>query len=1063
MKLNAVKRRMFCKRLIVIVVVIPISLIAALLLYIQVNQAAIIQNNIAKLNEDYKGAIKVGKSELSLFGNFPDISIKIDDVKLYESEEDNAFLIMDVEKIYVGFNLIDIAKGNYNIHSILVEEGVFNIVIHANNTTNIQNAIATKNSDDSTTNIDLQKIKLRNLDIHKLDEATNTDVETFIFEGEGGFSREDDLLAAHIDTEFELNVIKNKDSTFIRKKHFEVHTDMVFNETSGILNISPSGIVMEHGDFILYGTLDTKNDMDLDLSIQGTKPNFDMLIAFAPGDLVPVLERYKNAGDIYFNATIKGPANAGNIPLVDAQFGAGDAFLENTAKAKRIDKMGFKGHFTNGEKRDLTSMEFSLSDFKANLERGTFYGSLFVKNFKSPEVDMGLNANFDLKFITEFLNLEEVQNISGRVALKMNFHDIVDIDQPELALQKLNQAYFAELKVNDLSIQSESLPFPLDSLNMHIEMNGKAAELHQFNMHMQDSDLSITGFLSDLPAIVHQTEVPIEAHLDIQSKLLDIAALTKYAVQDSTSVDEQIKNLSLGLSFKSSAKNFSSFDYLPKGAFFVDSLHAQLQHYPHEFHDFRADILIDDQDLKIVDFTGFIDDSDFHFDGLIHNYGFWKQHKLNGEVHLDVNLTSNLLRLEDLFSYQGKNYVPEEYRHEQFDQLALHATSTMYYKESALQAILIDLDKLDTKMKVHPLRFKNFKGHIQYENNQLVVEDFNGEIGNTNFNVDLNYYIGDHQTIKLGSNYLGLKANYIDFDELIDFNVSPATEIENQISTTEDVAVHAEAFNLYELPFTDMKFDVDIDRFIYHRIDIKNIKGSLRTTPNHYIYVDTLSMGAAGGKINLSGYFNGSDSERIYMKPDLEMSNVDLDKLLLKFENFGQDHLVSDNLEGKISSRIKGNIRIYPDLVPDLDQSEIAMDVKVLNGTLKNYSPLEALSEYMGEKNLKNIRFDTLQNHLDIKKGTMVIPNMTIESTLGHMEISGSHDSEHNIDYQLRIPWKTIKKAAFRKLFGGKKEVDSTKVEEIIKVDPKRKTRFLNIKVQGTVEDYKISLGKNKK
>ena len=139
------------------------------------------------------------------------------------------------------------------------------------------------------------------------------------------------------------------------------------------------------------------------------------------------------------------------------------------------------------------------------------------------------------------------------------------------------------------------------------------------------------------------------------------------------------------------------------------------------------------------------------------------------------------------------------------------------------------------------------------------------------------------------------------------------------------------------------------------------------------------------------------------------------------------------------------------------------MDVKVLNGTLKNYSPLEALSEYMGEKNLKNIRFDTLQNHLDIKKGTMVIPNMTIESTLGHMEISGSHDSEHNIDYQLRIPWKTIKKAAFRKLFGGKKEVDSTKVEEIIKVDPKRKTRFLNIKVQGTVEDYKISLGKNKK
>ena len=41
------------------------------------------------------------------------------------------------------------------------------------------------------------------------------------------------------------------------------------------------------------------------------------------------------------------------------------------------------------------------------------------------------------------------------------------------------------------------------------------------------------------------------------------------------------------------------------------------------------------------------------------------------------------------------------------------------------------------------------------------------------------------------------------------------------------------------------------------------------------------------------------------MQPDLVMNNVDLDKLLFKFENFGQDHLVSENLQGKLTSRIK--------------------------------------------------------------------------------------------------------------------------------------------------------------
>nr|WP_247666509.1 AsmA-like C-terminal region-containing protein [Aquimarina sp. MMG015] len=261
-----------------------------------------------------------------------------------------------------------------------------------------------------------------------------------------------------------------------------------------------------------------------------------------------------------------------------------------------------------------------------------------------------------------------------------------------------------------------------------------------------------------------------------------------------------------------------------------------------------------------------------------------------------------------------------------------------------------------------------------------------------------------------------------------------------------------------------MQFKADITHFIYHRIDLQNIKADIRTTPNHYIYIDTLDMDAAGGNIRLSGYFNGSDPEHIYMQPDLVMNNVDLDKLLFKFENFGQDHLVSENLQGKLTSRIKGKIRVYPDMVPDLDQSTIEMDVKVLNGRLKNYDPMLALSDYMGDKNLQNIRFDTLQNSLDINKGKINIPAMRIESTLGHMEFSGSHDSNQNIDYYIRIPWKTVRKASWQKLFGKKQDtvISQEQEDEIVEVDPDEKVKYLNLKIKGSIDDYKVSLGKKK-
>ncbi len=1061
------KIKKFWKRILFLLILVPLVLIAGLVLYIQSNQSEIIKEEVAKLNQEHKGRVSVGESEVSLLENFPYISIKVYDVQIFETKEDNAPIIMDVEDLYIGFNLWDIVNKNYDIQSLIVEEGVFNIIIHENNTTNIQNSLAsTLETETPSTNIHLKKIKFKNLDIHTVDEATNTDVEKFIYDGIGGFSRKDSIISGHIDTYFELNVIKDTDTTFFHEKHFEVHTDLVFNEYTGILDIQPSGIGMENGDFELEGSIDTKNDVDLDLSIKGTKNNFDMFIAFAPVDIIPLLEKYKNAGEIYFNASIKGPANKGNRPFINANFGADEAFLENTKREKKIDKMGFKGHFTNGENRDASTMEFSLTDMTASLEKGEFEGSIFVKNFDTPEVDMQLNSNFNLDFITDFFELEQVQDASGQVSLKMNFHDIIDLDNPEKALEKLNQAYFTELIVKDLRLDAKEFPAPIHDLNVNLVMNGKEATLNQFELLMGNSDLSISGFLSDLPAMVHHTNIPVEAHLDITSKYLDIAEITNFSTQDSTQTgfDEQIKDLSMGLSFKASAKDFTESEYLPKGEFFIDSLYADLKHYPHQLHDFRADVFIDDKNLEVIDFTGYIDDSDFHLDGLIYDYAYWMQPELNGDVNVDMNLTSKKLKLEDIFSYQGENYVPEEYQHEAFDDLTLHFTTSMHYKDSTLHSIDLALDKLDTKMKLHPLRFDNFRGNIHYEEEHVVIKDFHGEIGTTNFNFDLNYYLGEYPKIKKRDNYLEVRANYIDFDALFNFDVNPPKPTEVVNSKTADVQEHAEAFNLYELPFTDMQFKVDIDHFIYHRLDLQNIKAAIRTTPNHYIYIDTLAMNAAGGDIRLSGYFNGSDPKHIYMQPDLVMTNVDLDKLLFKFENFGQDHLVSENLQGKLTSRIKGKIRVYPDMVPDLDQSTLEMDVKVLNGRLKNYDPMLALSEYMGDKNLKNILFDTLQNSIVIQKGKIDIPAMTIESTLGHMELSGTHDQNQNIDYYLRIPWKTARKAAWQKLFGSKKDTLITKEQEdeIVEVDPTKKIKYLNLKVKGTIDEYEISLGKKK-
>jgi hypothetical protein len=225
-----------------------------------------------------------------------------------------------------------------------------------------------------------------------------------------------------------------------------------------------------------------------------------------------------------------------------------------------------------------------------------------------------------------------------------------------------------------------------------------------------------------------------------------------------------------------------------------------------------------------------------------------------------------------------------------------------------------------------------------------------------------------------------------------------------------------------------------------------------------------MRLRAAGGKIELAGYFNGSDKDKIYFSPNLKLKGVDLDKLLFKFENFGQDHLVSENIHGEITTTITGKIHMHADMVPILDDSEVHMDVMILDGSLVNYAPIVDLKEYFVDKNVNKVRFDTLQNHIDFNDGTINIPNMTINSSLGYMVVSGTQDVDYNMEYYIRVPLKLIASTGFKKLFGkGREEVDPEQEDDIEYADSNKKQRFVNVKIVGDAEDYSVSLGKDKR
>ena len=1022
-------------------------------------QDKIVQNAINNFNNDFKGAIVIGDSDISPFRNFPYISIAIENVQVFEDQADMFAPILDVSNIYLGFNFWTILGGNLKVNLLKVENGNFDIVRHMDGTFNLVEALSGDkeiNELKEEYSIELDKIELSNLDIIKYDEGTRIHAETYIENAISKFKNSEETLAIVLNSQLILNVIDDGDSTMLKKKHFDASTELNYDKKSGILTVVPSDIRMKNALFTVSGNIDVPNDFDIDIDIQGNNPNFNLLIAFAPEELIPTLEQYDNAGKIYFDATIKGKSLRGQYPAINAEFGCDSAYFANPTSNKRLDQIAFTGHFTNGVERNLSTMEFVLENVTAKPEAGTFLADLAVRNFESPEIEMSVNSNFDLEFLAKFLDVTSLQDLDGDVSLKMNFRDIVDLQNPEKSLEEFSQSYFTELEVNDLSFKIPGYPLPFDSIDIKATMDGNHADLEYIYMNMGKSDLTIRGEIDDLPAIVHQTSDTVNANLFIFSSLLDIKELSTNDTLAKRPFDERINNMRLELSFSTAAKSLTNYKYLPSGNFYIKNFYGKLDNYPHTLKRFDAQIVIGDEELDIIDFRGKLDQSDFHYMGRLYDYPKLMQDSLKGSIEVDFSLKSELLRLNDLFSYRGVNYVPPDYRTEKIKDLEMYGNAEFEFDDSLINTEVF-FDQLNASLVEHEMQLSDILGKFSFSEQYMDLRNMSGNLGNTSFVTNANIYMGQNDSIRKTHNNVDIYASMIDFDELSNYG-------EKISGDTGDLNNPEDTYNIYELPFTDLRFALNVDQMKYHKHLIEDINADLRIQKDHFLYVDTLIFHSSKGRIDISGFFDGSDADSIYFYPKIKVDSIDLVQILYQFDNFGQDFIESNNLSGRLSGSVYGRLMVHANMIPQMERSEFFMNLEITEGELRNYKPFSALSEYFRDKNLSRIRFDTLSNQILVSKGMINIPSMTINSSLGFLDITGSQDLDNNMEYYFKVPLKMVTKAARQKLFGKKGQVvDSTQIDEIQYKNQSKKTWYLNLKLEGNPDDYKISLGKKKK
>lgn len=223
----------------------------------------------------------------------------------------------------------------------------------------------------------------------------------------------------------------------------------------------------------------------------------------------------------------------------------------------------------------------------------------------------------------------------------------------------------------------------------------------------------------------------------------------------------------------------------------------------------------------------------------------------------------------------------------------------------------------------------------------------------------------------------------------------------------------------------------------------------LRIRQNQGVLTAEISnMKSCGGSGSGTVLFK-QESTGFFLKVNASLQNIDMPQLLLAFDHFGQSTFTSENMKGRANAQIAFEDRLDVRLNPILDKIECTAQLKISNGQLINFEPLNSLSAFIGLDELRDVKFSDMENVIQIKDGRMTIPEMHIKSSALNFTTRGVHDFDNNIEYYVKLQMSEV---LFRKQV--KKQPD---LEEHIIVEDHSPSPYLHFKITGNVDNPEVA------
>ncbi|NDC30650.1 MAG: hypothetical protein EBZ58_06895 [Bacteroidetes bacterium] len=312
---------------------------------------------------------------------------------------------------------------------------------------------------------------------------------------------------------------------------------------------------------------------------------------------------------------------------------------------------------------------------------------------------------------------------------------------------------------------------------------------------------------------------------------------------------------------------------------------------------------------------------------------------------------------------------------------SLSNTNSVLHNPANSGSLTLNLPSL--RLKQADKEILNLKAELSLQQGDLLIKSCNAEI--------------EQSDVKISGSIDNALAYMIDDKEQLNANINYVSE---QKQVDDKKGAVDKGFSLPDR--INLTLNANIKKLVYFGFTANNVISNIKMEGKK-INFEQVSFGAMGGSIKLNGTVNNASNGDFFVSTSSNLSNIDIAEMFRQMNNFDQVNIIDKNLKGKLSGNVDFAGVWKSDLSCLMDKIYMYSNVKINNGELVNYKPLEALSKYISLDDLRNIKFASLSNVIEIKNKNIFVSQMEIKNNALNVSLSGKQNFDNVLDYKLKL------------------------------------------------------------